>query len=327
MGLIAQETIRVLEQFSPEESVDIVDWTTRLTFETIGRIGFGYEFGMLQGRDAPLHPFIQAMAYCLNHAIARIQEPAFMKRLPLERNRRFDRDRQLMNDIVDQVIAERKNSPDAKDMHKDLLGFMLNARDEHDLGLSDENVRYQVVTFLIAGHDTTANTLAWALYELSRHPDVEQKMLQEIVNVGITHDKLPTVEQISQLKYMHQVLKETLRRYPPVRTIGKYCKKDCVVPGGYKIKAGSMVSVNIYSMHLNPKVYPDPYRFDPDRWTPEEEQKRSRFAWLPFSTGPRACIGQAFALQEAKIVLAMLLHRFKFTYGKVNSIVNSAERV
>ncbi|KAI8149551.1 cytochrome P450 [Fennellomyces sp. T-0311] len=314
MGVIAMETIKTLEQYSSDEPVEILDWTTRLTFETIGRTGFGYDFGLLGSKDAPPHPFIEAMAYCLVHAIARTKQMQFVKRLPLEQNKKFDRSIKLMNDIVDQVIKERKESPEATDMNKDLLGFMLNARDEHNLGLTDENIRYQVVTFLIAGHDTTANTLAWTLYELSRNPEVETRMLQEIANVGITYDKVPTYEQVSELKYMHRVLKETLRKYPPVRVLGKYCKKDCILPGGYRMKAGSRASVQVYHMHHNPKVYPDPEKFDPDRFTPEEEQKRSRFGWLPFSTGPRSCIGMAFALQEAKVVLAMLLHRFKFFY-------------
>ena len=153
MGHIAMETIKTLEEYKPEEPVEILDWTTRLTFETIGRIGFGYNFGLLESRDTPLHPFIEAMAYCLVHAIERTKQMQFIKKLPLEQNKKFDRSIKLMNDIVDQVIKERKESPEATDKDKDLLGFMLNARDEHNLSLTDENIRYQVVTFLIAGHD------------------------------------------------------------------------------------------------------------------------------------------------------------------------------
>ncbi|KAI8142033.1 cytochrome P450 [Fennellomyces sp. T-0311] len=315
MGAITMETIKTLEQYSPDEPVEILDWTTRLTFETIGRTGFGYDFGLLGSKDAQPHPFIDAMAYCLAHAVTRTKQMQFVKRLPLEQHKKFNRSIKLMNDIVDQVIKERKESPEASDMNKDLLGFMLNARDEHNLGLTDENIRYQVVTFLIAGHDTTANTLAWTLYEMARNPEVETKMLQEIANAGITHTDIPTYEQISELKYMHKVLKETLRKYPPVRALGKYCKKDCILPGGYRLKAGSNATVQVYAMHHNPKVYPDPENYDPERFNPEEEQKRSRFSWLPFSTGPRSCIGMAFALQEAKVVLAMMLHRFKFFYN------------
>ncbi|KAI8979229.1 cytochrome P450 [Mycotypha africana] len=314
MGLITQQTIKVLETFAPTEPVEILEWTTNLTFETIGRIGFGYEFNLLNGRDQEPNEFIEAMGYCLRQSLQRTTQAQFVKYLPIEANRKYDRSVKLMHDIVDKVVAERKSSPDANNKDKDLLGFMLTARDEHDLGLSDENIRDQVVTFLIAGHDTTANTLAWALYELSRHPDVKAKLLQEIADCHITADTLPTPEQISSLKYMHQLFKETLRKYPPVRTLSKYCKKDVIVPGGYRIKTGANCLVNVYCLHHNESVYPDHNRFDPDRWTPEEEQKRSRYAWLPFSTGPRGCIGMAFALQEAKTVLAMLLHRFDFVY-------------
>lgn len=314
MGVITQQTIKILEQFRPDEPVEIIDWTTNVTFETIGRVGFGYDFNLLSSRDQPPNEFILAMSCCLKEALQRNQQAKFIKRLPLAANRKFDQAIKLMHDVVESVISERKNSPDANDMDKDMLGYMLNARDEHDLGLSDENIRDQVVTFLIAGHDTTANTLSWFLYELSRNPDVQEKVLQEIADNHITWDVLPTNHQISNLKYMDQVLKEVLRMYPPVRMLGKYCKADCIVPGGYKIKADSACLIHVYALHHNEAVYPDHNRFDPDRWTPEEEQKRSPSAWLPFSTNARGCIGRMLAMQEAKTVLSMFLNRFEFRY-------------
>ncbi|KAI9363256.1 cytochrome P450 [Pilaira anomala] len=313
MGIIAQETIKIFSEYTPEDKVEILDWCTNMTFETIGRIGFGYTFDLMH-RDKPPHPFIVAMGYGLSNSVVRFSRPAFMRHLPIASNRKWERGNDLMRSLVDQVIVERKNSEFAKDSEKDLLGFMLNARDEHNLGLSDENIRDQVITFLIAGHDTTANTLAWVLYELSRNPDVQTKLLQEIANAGISSDKLPTVEQISSLKYFSRVLKETLRMHSPLRGIGKYCKKECILPGGYRIKAGVAAVASTLNIHMNPEVYKNPTKFDPDRWTPEEEQKRSLYAWLPFSTGPRACIGMAFALQELKTALGMFLHRFEFKY-------------
>ncbi|ORE13712.1 cytochrome P450 [Rhizopus microsporus] len=314
MAVIAQQTIKVFESFSPEEPVEILKWTTNLTFETIGKVGFGYDFHLLDSRDTPQHPFIIAMNYCLKQAFTRFKQPRFIKRLPLEMNYRFDRELNLMHRIVDEVVLERKNSPDAKNSEKDLLGFMLNARDEHNLGLSDENIRDQIVTFLIAGHETTSATLAFTFYEFARNPSVQQKVLQEIADAGITHDKIPSPEQINKLRYLRQCMKETLRLYTPVQVINKTCIKDCVVSGGYLIKGGTAVTVTSQAMHWNPKVYPEPYKYDPDRWSPEEEQKRSRFAWLPFSNGPRACIGMAFAIQEFLTVVSMLLSRFEFKY-------------
>lgn len=161
MGLIAMRTIKTLEEYQPTDKVEILNWTTRLTFETIGRCGFGYEFGLLDSKDAPNHPFIEAMAYCLKTVVVRRQQPSIFKHLPNEQNRKFDRSVKLMNDTVDQVIKERKQSPEAGDKDKDLLGFMLNARDDQNLGLTDENIRYQVVTFLIAGHDVRSINLVY----------------------------------------------------------------------------------------------------------------------------------------------------------------------
>lgn len=291
MGIITQQAIKVLGQYKPDEPVEILEWATNITFETIGRCGFGYNFNLLCGRDQPPNDFIDAMGFCLNSALKRMLQARFMRKLPLESNRKFDRCMKLMHDVVDSVIAQRKSGPDAFDMDKDLLGYMLNARDEHQLSLTDENIRDQVVTFLIAGHDTTANTIAWCLYQLSRNPEIQAKILQEIADNHITSNELPSSEQVNRLKYLHQAIKETLRLYAPLRALTKYCKTDCIVPGGYPIKAGDQVSIQLHALHHNPDTYPDPYRFDPDRWTPEEEQKRSRYAWLPFSTGPRGCIG------------------------------------
>ena len=160
MGIIAMETIRTLEQYKPDQSIEILHWTTNLTFETIGRTGFGYDFHLLGSiDDAKVHPFIEAMGYCLQQTIIRSQQAEIFKKLPTEQNRRFDRSIKLMNSIVEEVIVDRKNSPEATNMDKDLLGFMLNARDEHGLGLSDENIRDQVITFLIAGHDVSNSYL------------------------------------------------------------------------------------------------------------------------------------------------------------------------
>lgn len=151
MGHITQRTIKILDEMKPTDQVDILDWTTKVTFETIGRIGFGYEFGLLDDKDAPPHPLIQSMAYLLKMVVTRRTQAQFMKHIPTAANRHFDEAIQIMHDTVGEVIAERKNGPDANDKNKDMLGFMLNARDEHDDGLTDDNIRDQVVTFLIAG--------------------------------------------------------------------------------------------------------------------------------------------------------------------------------
>ncbi|ORX78656.1 hypothetical protein K493DRAFT_321183 [Basidiobolus meristosporus CBS 931.73] len=253
------------------------------------------------------------MSFCMTQLRTRSSRSQYWKKLPIWSNYKFDENMDLMKNIVDEVITQRKKDPSASGNTSDLLGFMLEARDKTTgEKLSDSVIRDQVVTFLIAGHETTSNTLSWCLYLLARHPAVLNKVLQEVVNAGITGNEPPTGAQVSQLKYIGQVLKETLRMYPPVSAILKYCTKDCVLPFGYKIEKDTAAQISIYSLHHNPKVWPEPEVFNPDRFSPAEEAKRSQYAWLPFSTGPRACIGMQFALQEAKIILAIILSKFEF---------------
>ncbi|KAJ3121240.1 hypothetical protein HK098_003832 [Nowakowskiella sp. JEL0407] len=318
MTHIGQKMVKVFNEITSQPSADlhiinITEWMTNVTFETIGQIGFGYSFGMLESMNTKPHAFLQAMGYCLLESANRTFRPPFANRLYFSSNKRFDREMKLMKDTVDDVIKARKASADATNAEKDLLGFMLNAQDEHTKQkLSDELIRDEVITFLIAGHETTSITLSWLLYQLHCNPDVEAKLLQEIVNVLGDNDESPTAAQVSQLKYLEQCLKETLRLHPPLAGIIKYCQKDCIVPGGYLIPGGSNVSISVYSIHHNEKIFENPFKFNPDRWVPSEESKRSTYSWLPFSIGARGCIGRQFAMQEAKIIAAMILRKFKF---------------
>ncbi|KAI8803638.1 cytochrome P450 [Cladochytrium replicatum] len=315
MGEIAQRTAAIFDHFVVTgEEVPLDFWTTCLTFETIGKIGFGFDFHLVDSPDVQVHPFISAMAFTLNEGFARANRPQFMKYLPTRINAQYERELQLMRSTVEDVLKTRKESPDAKDSEKDLLGFMLNAVDP-DMGssMTDRVIRDQVITFLIAGHETTSNTLAWTFFELSRYPAVLQKCLQEIVDVGITEDGIPTSQQVNQLKHIERCLKETLRMHSPVRGLSKGCLKDIVLPGNYLIKKGQAVVVGVDQIHYNPEVYENPYKYDPDRFLSENESQRSLYAWLPFSVGPRGCIGRPFALQEAIIVMAIWLRRFVIT--------------
>ncbi|KAK9695918.1 hypothetical protein K7432_012736 [Basidiobolus ranarum] len=314
MAKLGKKLVNVLEDISGgQEPVLISPWMTKITFETIGRVGFGFDFGLLESKDSPIHPFIDAMSFCLGQARTRAFRSQYWKLLPIWSNYQFDRMMKLMKDTVDEVIVQRKSCPQGEDESKDLLGFMLNASDKSTgQKLPDEVIRDQVVTFLIAGHETTSNTLSWCLYCLAKNPAILKNVLQEIANVGINNDDLPTTAQISRLKYLTQVLKETLRMYPPLALLQKSCIKDCRLPFGYFAEEGTVVQVQIYALHHNPNIWENPSVFNPDRFNSSEESKRSRYSWLPFSIGARGCIGLQFAMQEAKIILAMLLRKFEF---------------
>ncbi|KAI8609474.1 cytochrome P450, partial [Chytriomyces sp. MP71] len=296
MGHLANKLALIFDQFADSgEAALMTRWMTNFTFETIGLTGFGYSFGMLETKDAEIHPFLKSMAFCLQESVARISQLPVYKTLPLPVNYRYDKELGMMQATVSDVIKTRKEMlAKGLEVPKDLLTFMLTEK-SNGIGMSDELIRDQVLTFLIAGHDTTSNTLAWCLFELDRNPHVQDAILQELVNVGIQPGEIPTEQQISQLVYVERVIKETLRMHAPARAVGKTARKDVVLPGNYFIPEGTRMAIAIDATHQNPAVYERPEVFDPDRFLPENENKRSPFAWIPFSYGARGCIGRQFA--------------------------------
>ncbi|KAJ1964760.1 hypothetical protein GGI12_001203, partial [Dipsacomyces acuminosporus] len=313
----AQDASKLVESFGADHSIDVLAFTTNIAFQTVGKVGLGYDFKTLDPNNKEQHEFLTAMEFCLGQVVSRSFKPRFWKHLPLGVNYQFDANMDKLKAIINECIDQRRNSPDATNMKKDLLGYMLNARapDEDDnlVGLSDDLIFDQILTLGIAGYETSANTMAWALYLLDKHPDIQQKVVQELANVGITPDSPPTIKQVTQLKYMVQVLKEILRVLPPVPLLSKTCDKTCILPGGYKAFKDESVVIHCHSLHHNPKTFPDPYKFDPERFNEENIKKIPEGGYLPFSSGARACIGMQFAMMEMRVVLATLLSRFVFT--------------
>ncbi|KAI9188025.1 hypothetical protein H9P43_002416 [Blastocladiella emersonii ATCC 22665] len=294
--------------------VDIPQWMTRFALETISMCGFGTTFGLLDGPDALLHPFIDAMNFCLNESKERDNHIRLYKMIPTARNYRFDAGVKLMQDTVNQVLQQRHAAPDAN--KRDLLNFMLTATTESGEKLDDQNIIDQCVTFLIAGHETTATLLSWTLWLLTQSPAVEAKVLEEAVRVCGRDPAAPiTQQQLGQLTYTTMVLKESLRLYPPAPGLFKACKSSTVIGGGTRVNAGDIMLVNIVGMHRNRDAWgANPDVFNPEHFSKENEAKRHPYAWLPFSSGERSCIGMAFAMQEAKIALATLVRKFTFEY-------------
>ncbi|ORX66079.1 cytochrome P450 [Linderina pennispora] len=281
----------------PTSLLTFMTLATNITFQTIGKVGFGYDFKLLESKDAPMSPFLIGMNYCLGQVKTRITRTAYWKHLPLASNYRFDAEMQGMKDTVRQVIEERRKSLDATNMKKDLLGFMLNAAPQ----------------MRMATCETSANTLGWCLYLLDKHPKVQDAVLQEIVDLGIKPGVRPEAKQLNRLKYLTQVIKETLRLFPPVNNIDKYCEQDCVLPGGHLIEAGTIIRLHAWSIHRNHRIYRDADKFDPDRFNEQNIKDIPSGAWIPFSSGQRACIGQSLALMELRAVLAIVLCKYKFS--------------
>jgi cytochrome P450 len=231
-----------------------------------------------------------------------------LQKLPLPSNRRFTRAVARLDATVYRMIAERRRDPRDRG---DLLSMLLLAQDvEGDGGsMTDRHLRDEVMTLLLAGHETTSNALTWTFYLLSQNPEHAARLHQELDTV--LQGRLPTVEDLPSLPFAERVLSESMRLFPPAWGMGRRVLRD-VEMGGFHIPAEALVSVSPFVTHRDPRWWPDPERFDPDRFAPEAKAARPRFAYFPFGGGARQCIGEPFAWMEGVLVLATLAQKWRF---------------
>jgi len=226
--------------------------------------------------------------------------PDFFEKLPLPVVRRARVARALLDAKIGRLITEHRASGD----RGDLLSMLLLSQDEEDgESMNDVQVRDEAMTLFLAGHETTANALTWTWYLLSQNPEAERKFHEEIDSV--LGGRIPTMDDLESLPYTRRVFAESLRIYPPAWVIGRRILTDYEVRG-YVLKANSIVLPSQAVTHLDERFFPDPHRFDPDRWTPEAEAERPKFAYFPFGGGPRTCIGEQFSWMEGILTLATL---------------------
>ncbi len=242
----------------------------------------------------------------LKYMLLRAVSPAALDGLPIPSNRRFDAAAANLRRVIDEVIAATHRAGDTES--PDLLSTLLAARDA-DTGdaLSDAEVRDELVTILFAGTETVASTLSWAFYEIARHPEVEKRLLAELDSV--VGDRPVTFEDVARLTYTRQVLDEAVRLHGVTLLM-----RRTMVPvelGGVTVPAGTEVAFSLYALLRDPEHYPEPGRFDPDRWLPERRATLPREAFIPFGAGSRQCIGDAFARAEMTITLATVLTRWQ----------------
>jgi unspecific monooxygenase len=292
-----------------DQRVDVAADMTRLTLETIGRTGFGYKFASFD-RDRP-HPFVTAMTRALRYADLSLLPPWLPLRRVLAGSACQNRaDVALMEQIVDDVVQERRDGADPDTL--DLLGQMLGAS-HPDTGdrLDPVNIRQQIITFIIAGHETTSGALSFALYYLTAHPHALTRARAEVdVLWGDGDDPKPTFSDISKLRYVRAVLDEALRLWPTAPGYLRTARADTTLGGRYTMNQGDWALILLPLLHRDPLVWPNPDHFDPDRFAPGQAKTRHPHAYKPFGTGQRACIGRQFALHEAVLALGLLLHRY-----------------
>ncbi|MDQ0853275.1 cytochrome P450/NADPH-cytochrome P450 reductase [Arthrobacter sp. V4I6] len=310
MDDIAEQLLLKWERLGPNVRIDVPDNTTRLTLDTIALCSFSYRFNSLY-RDE-MHPFVGAMVRALVESGDRSRRLPVQNKIMLRKRHQLQEDNALMFEVADQMISDRRRNPSPPGT-EDILDTMLNAADPlTGERLSEKNVRYQMVTFLVAGHETTSGLLSFALYELLRHPAVLAKARQQVDEVLGTAGA--RFEHLPRLGYLDQVLKETLRLWPTAPAFSVAPFEDTTLGGRYEIPAGQPILVLLPQLHRDKAAWGDDAEvFDPERFSPERAAAIPANAWKPFGNGQRSCIGRGFALQEAQLFLAKLLQRFEIT--------------
>jgi cytochrome P450 len=217
--------------------------------------------------------------------------------------------------LVAQLVAERRR--DASD-RGDLLSMLLSARDaETGEGMSDRQLRDEILTIFLAGHETTANALTWTFYLLARHPEAAAPLFAEVERV--LGGRAPTFADLAELKWTRMVIEEAMRLYPPAHAIARTAIGEDKI-GGVRVPPGASITISIYTTHRNPKLWPRPDEFDPERFAPAAVAARHRFAYLPFGGGPRICIGNGFAMAEAQVILAMIAQRYRLRLAQGHAV-------
>lgn len=294
-ALMVEETARQLARWRDGQRIDLANEMMEMTLAIAGRTMFGADVRS----DAP------AVAHGLElgmHAQqANLKSPIQLGyEWPLPRHRQMRRAVRILDEVVYRLIAEgRRRGTD----RGDVLSILLLARDEEDgRGLTDQQVRDEVMTLLLAGHETTANALTWTWYELARNPNALRVLTEEIDRLG---GRVVTAEDLPSLPWTAAVIDEAMRLHPPAYMTGREATED-VTLGGHRLPAGSIVIVSIRGIHRRGDYYPRPLAFEPARMLPENKKARPRHHYLPFGAGPRVCIGSHFALLEAQLALVTM---------------------
>jgi cytochrome P450 len=282
--------------------VDVAEEMMRLTRTVVVRALLGADLGPFAGQVD------DAWTIMNEHIGESFWALGLTESLPTPKNRRYHAARALLRDAVDHMIRERRRDPSGT---TDLLSMLLSARDEETgEGMTDDQLRIEVTTFLLAGQETTSLALTWTWYLLSQHPAVGEKLHAEVDTVAGVRDPSRPDGQLVNLPYTRMVLDEALRLYPPAWGFSRQAMGDDEI-GGYRLPRGWLAFVIPYVLHRLPAYWEDPERFDPERFSPARSASRPKFVYLPFGAGPRQCIGNHFALLEAQVIIAVLARRFQ----------------
>ncbi len=301
-AVMSDYAARVRERWTDGSTVDVAAEMMRLTLAVVGKTLFSAD---VESEASEIGEALTTVLKMFNLLMMPFSE--YLEKLPLPSMRRFEKARARLDATIYGLIEERRASAEDRG---DLLSMLLLAQDEEDQGggMSDKQVRDEALTLFLAGHETTANALTWTWYLLSQNPECERRLHQELD--AVLGGRAAQASDLPALRYTEMVVTEAMRLYPPAWAIGRMSIEPFDL-GGVEIARGSILIASPYVTHRDPRWFPDPERFDPDRWTPAAREARPRFSYFPFGGGARVCIGERFAWMEGVLVLATLAQEWR----------------
>jgi cytochrome P450 len=306
--VMVAQTLRMVESFTDGEVREITSEMTKLTLDVVVSALFGSE---LPPEAREIGGSMNAVMDAANYRVNRPLHIPYW--VPTRRNLRERRVLARLDLMLRALVRARRASGGSPGgSREDLLSVLLAAVDEDSgVGMSDQQLRDEMMTLFLAGHETTATALTWTWYLLSRHPEVDAKLLEELDRV--LGGRAPAATDLPKLPYTEMVIREAIRLYPPGPSFAREPVEDVTI-GGYMVREGSIVLVNTYALQRDPRFYADdPERYDPERFAPGWEERIPRYAYLPFGGGPRVCIGNGFAMMEVRLILATVAQHYKLS--------------
>ncbi len=295
-------TQRMLEHWQDGQTLDVQEEMMRLTLEIVAKTLFDADVSdSTADASAAMETVLRTFTRRVNTLLK------FPEWVPTPLNLESARARKRLDKIIFDVIAERRASGSSHD-RIDLLSMLINATDEDDgARMTDRQLRDEAMTLFMAGHETTANTLAWVWYLLSLNPDAEAKLHAEVDSV--LGGRAPRFDDLPRLPYAENVVTEALRLFPTVWLLGREATEDCQI-GGYDVPRGHTIFMSQWVVHRDPRNFDDPLTYNPDRWADGLAKRIHRYAWFPFGGGPRICIGNSFAMMESVLLLTTIAQRY-----------------
>ncbi|RIA87775.1 cytochrome P450 [Glomus cerebriforme] len=295
--------------------INVFEVMQRTTIEVLGKLAFGYKFGCLESDETP--HIINVYKYIISVIVSPFRRVfPWISKLPIESNKKFLDAIEEFDGFIYDIIESKRNEINKKSSHsRDLLTSMLEFSEQEGINTDITQIkqlRDEMVNFFVAGHDTTSMALSASLYYLAKYPKIQEKARAEVISILGNEPVMPNSDQLKEMKYINAIIKESLRIHPPTPIITLRKLKKPIKFGPYILPVNTACMVNAWQIHHNPKYWENPNQYNPERFLSSDE-KRDKFAWIPFSAGPRNCIGQNFSLMEQRVILSMILLKYNWT--------------